>query len=81
MELTPAEAKLIKTLRAIDRNNPLGIGNFSEAGTIEHLQRIAEGMSIEAAAAYQTFIAEHRETPVIPLRALREAQQPQYRTP
>ena len=49
MELTPEEARLISTLREIDRGNPLGIDAFTEAGILPTLQKIAAGQAAEGA--------------------------------
>lgn len=43
MELTPAEERFIKSLRAIDERNPLGIDGFSVSNILPTLQRVVEG--------------------------------------
>ena len=68
MELTPAEARLINTLREIDRANPLGIDAFTEAGILPALQRIADGQAAEAGRRYRLFIQQSKGQAFIDLR-------------
>jgi len=75
MELTPEEARLISTLREIDRGNPLGIDAFTEAGILPTLQKIAAGQAAEGARRYQLFIEQSRGQAFIDLR---EAQREKF---
>ena len=68
MKLTPAEEKLIITLREIDRLNPLGIDAFSEAGILPTLQRIADGQAEEAGRRYKLFIQQSKGKAFVDLR-------------
>ena len=68
MELTPAEEKLIITLREIDRVNPLGIDAFTEAGILPALQRIADGQAAEAGRRYQLFMQQSKRQAFVDLR-------------
>lgn len=68
MELTPAEARLINTLREIDRANPLGIDAFTEAAILPALQRIADGEAAEAGRRYQLFIAQSKTQAFIDIK-------------
>ena len=70
MELSPAEEKLISTLREIDRRNPAGIDGFSEAKYLESLQRMLTGAPDEAGRRYELFIKQSKGQ----LVDLREAQ-------
>jgi len=67
MELTPAEAKLIKTLREADQGNPLGIDGYTAEGILPTLQMIAERHTAEAARRYRLFMEESKRQPLVDL--------------
>ena len=67
MELTPAEAKLINTLRQIDKENPLGIDGYTEEYHIELCLRMTGGAAAEAGRRYRLFLAESKAQPLIDL--------------
>ena len=71
MELTVEEAWLIQTLRKIDKINPAGAGGYTEARTLETLQRIADGMIEEAHHHYKQFLKQASKEQVIDLTAYR----------
>lgn len=75
MELTPAEEKLIRTLREIDRVNPLGIDAFTAAGILPTLQMIAAGQAAEGARRYRLFMEQSKGQAFIDLR---EAQRQKF---
>ena len=75
MELTQAEEKLIKTLREIDKANPLGIDALTEASILPVLQRIADGEVEEGGRRYRVFIQQSKGQTFIDLR---EAQRQKF---
>lgn len=76
MELTPAEARLINGLRAVDRSNPAGIDGYTEAFYLDTLQRMIDGAAAEAGRRYQLF---RRQAQGGQLVDLREAQREKLR--
>ena len=68
MELTPAEERLILTLREIDSANPAGIDDYTERHYLETLQRIVDGVPAEAGRRYRLFLKERKPGRLIDLR-------------
>ena len=60
MELTQAEARLISSMREIDRKNPAGIDGFSETAYLGIFQTMIEGAAAEAARRYQLFLKQSK---------------------
>ena len=67
MELTPAEERLINTLRQIDKNNPLGIDGYTEKAHIEICLKMIDGAAAEAGRRYRLFLVESEAQPLIDL--------------
>ena len=65
MELTPAEAKLITTLRQIDKENPLGIDGYTEERYIDICLLCVSRAPAEAGRRYRLFLAESKRQPLI----------------
>ena len=76
MELTPAEKELIETLREIDRQNPAGIDNYTEASHLAMCITIAAGGVREARKHYQLFLDQSKNGNLIDLR---EAQRSKHK--
>ena len=70
MDLTPAEARLINSLREIDKRNPAGIDGITEGLYLEMFQGMITGAAAEAERRYRLFIAQSKGG----LVDLREAQ-------
>ena len=68
MELTPAEERLIKSLRAIDERNPLGIDGFSVSLILPTLQRIVAEQATEGERRYKLFLKQSKGQAVIDIR-------------
>lgn len=60
MELTPAESRLITTLREIDRVNPAGVDGFSGRSYLDMFQSLVDGAAAEAARRYQLFLTQSK---------------------
>ena len=71
MKLTPAEERLITTLRQIDKNNPLGVDGFTGSYYTAFLLRGLEGIPEEAGRRYQNFLQQSLGAAVIDLREAR----------
>lgn len=71
MELTPAEERLINTLRQIDKNNPLGVDGYTGSYYISFMLRGLDGIPEEAGRRYQNFLQQSRSKAVIDLREAR----------
>ena len=67
MKLTPEEETLIKALREIDRQNPLGIDNYSEAAYISICMTIISRVPAEAGRRYRLFLKQCKEGQLIDL--------------
>ena len=65
MELTPAEERLIKALREIDAENPLGIDAYTEDAYIEMCLRAIGGAAAAAGRRYRLFLEESKGKPSI----------------
>ena len=65
MELTPNEEQLINTLRQIDKENPLGIDNYTEETYIDFCLRCINSIPAEAGRRYRLFLAQSKEQPLI----------------
>ena len=76
VELTPAEKELIETLREIDRQNPAGIDNYTEASHLAMCITIAAGGVREARKHYQLFLDQSKNGNLIDLR---EAQRSKHK--
>ena len=74
MELTPAEAHLIESLREIDRQNPAGIDGMTTAFYISLLQNILTNgdVAAEAGRRYQLFLKQAKGK-VVDLREARRS--------
>lgn len=68
MELTPAEERFIKSLRAIDERNPLGIDGFSVSNILPTLQRVVEGQATEGERRYKLFLRQHKGQAFVNIR-------------
>ena len=77
MELTPAEASLIESLREIDRQNPAGIDGYTTASFLAKVQGIitGTGAAAEAGRRYRLFLQQTKGKVV----DLREAQRSKER--
>ena len=71
MELTPAEERLINTLRQIDKNNPLGVDGYTGSYYISFMLHGLDGIPEEAGRRYQNFLQQSRGKAVIDLREAR----------
>lgn len=71
MELTPAEERLINTLRQIDKNNPLGVDGYTGSYYISFMLHGLDGIPEEAGRRYQNFLQQSRSKAVIDLREAR----------
>lgn len=77
MELTPEEARLIESLREIDRQNPAGIDGYTTAFYLAMVQDIitGAGAAAEAGRRYRLFLNQTKGKVV----DLREAQRSKER--
>ncbi len=76
MELTQAEARLISSLREIDRKNPAGIDGFSELAYLGIYQGMVEGAAAEAARRYQLFLKQPKGGSLIDLKEAQRSKAP-----
>lgn len=65
MELTKEEEQLIKCLREIDKQNPLGIDAYTESAYIDICLRILSGAASEAGRRYKLFLSESKRQPLV----------------
>ncbi len=65
MELTPAEERLIKALREIDAENPLGIDGWTAEYHTEICLKAIGGAAAEAGRRYRLFLEESKAQPLI----------------
>ncbi len=73
MELTPAETRLISSLRELDKQNPVGVDGFTESRYLEVFQRIAEGAIAEAQRRFTLFQREAAQGGTIDLAEARRS--------
>lgn len=76
MELTQAEARLISSMREIDRKNPAGIDGFSELAYLGIFQDMIEGITAEAARRYQLFLKQPKGGSLIDLKEAQRSKRP-----
>ena len=65
MELTPAEERLIKALREIDAENPLGIDGWTAEYFAGVCLKAIGGTAAEAGRRYRLFLEESKAQPLI----------------
>lgn len=65
MELTPAEINLIETLRQIEKENPLGIDDYTEEAFINICLQAVSFAPAEAGRRYRLFLEESKRQPFI----------------
>ena len=68
MKLTREEETLINALREIDRQNPLGIDNYSESAYIGICMTIISRIPAEAGRRYRLFLKQCQDGQLIDLR-------------
>lgn len=76
MELTQAEARLISSMREIDRQNPAGVDGFSELAYLDIFQRMIDGAAAEAARRYQLFLNQAKGGSLIDLKEAQRSKSP-----